>query len=56
MLAQKESPLPNRKEIKPINGTETQAFYTADLDEETKQRILRAKAPEHTKQFNNECD
>jgi hypothetical protein len=43
-------------DVEPIVGRQQRAFRLADMSAEQREHFLKAKAPEHSKQFNHECD
>jgi len=40
--------------VEPIVGERQRAFRLADMTDEQREHFLKAKAPEHSKQFNHE--
>jgi hypothetical protein len=43
-------------DVEPIVGRRQRAFRLSDMTAEQREHFLKAKAPEHSKQFNHECD
>jgi hypothetical protein len=43
-------------DVEPIVGRHQRAFRLSDMTSKQRKHFLKAKAPEHSKQFNHECD